>query len=40
MTNQQYFETTSYSYQLKAAKQELVAFRSGEVYVKMRAGTA
>lgn len=36
MNDQQYFLTTSLSYQLKAAKQELASFRSGEVYVKLR----
>lgn len=36
MTDQQYFLTTSLSYQLKAAKQELASFHSGEVYVKLR----
>lgn len=34
--DQQYFLTTSLSYQLKAAKQELASFRPGEVYVKLR----
>ena len=37
MNNQQYFLTTSLSYQLKAARQELADFRSGEVYQKLRA---
>lgn len=36
MNNQQYFQTTSLSYQLKAAQRELDAFRSGEAYVKLR----
>ena len=36
MNDQQYFLTTSLSYQLKAAKQELASFCSGEVYVKLR----
>ncbi len=36
MNNQQYFLTTSLSYQLKAARQELDSFRSGEIYVKLR----
>lgn len=36
MNDQQYFLTTSLRYQLKAARQELAAFRSGEVYVRMR----
>ena len=37
MNNQEYFLTTSLSYQLKAARQELAAFRSGEAYVNLRA---
>ena len=37
MNDQQYFMATSLSYQLKAAKQELASFRSGEAYVKLRA---
>ena len=37
MNNREYFLTTSLSYQLKAARQELAAFRSGEAYVKLRA---
>lgn len=37
MNDQQYFLTTSLSYQLKAARQELDSFRSGEAYVKLRA---
>ena len=37
MNDQQYFLTTSLSYQLKAARQELSAFRSGEAYQKLRA---
>lgn len=36
MNGQQYFLTTSLSYQLKAARQELSSFRSGEAYVKLR----
>ena len=36
MNNQQYFQTTSLSYQLKAVQRELDSFRSGEVYVKLR----
>lgn len=36
MNNQQYFQTTSLSYRLKAAQRELDAFRSGEAYVKLR----
>lgn len=36
MNNQEYFLTTSLSYQLKAARRELADFRSGEVYQKMR----
>ena len=37
MNNRQYFLITSLSYQLKAARQELASFRSGEAYVKLRA---
>ena len=37
MNDQQYFLTTSLSYQLKAARRELADFRSGEVYRKLRA---
>lgn len=37
MNDQQYFLTTSLSYQLKAAHRELADFRSGEVYQKLRA---
>ena len=37
MNDQQYFLTTSLSYQLRAARQELASFRSGEAYVKLRA---
>lgn len=37
MNNQQYFQTTSLSYRLKAAERELADFRSGEAYVKLRA---
>lgn len=37
MNDQQYFLTTSLSYQLKAAQRELSAFRSGEAYTKLRA---
>lgn len=37
MNDQQYFIATSLSYQLKAARQELAGFRSGEVYQKLRA---
>ena len=36
MNNQQYFLTTSLSYQLRAARQELSSFRKGEAYVKLR----
>ena len=36
MNDQQYFLTTSLSYQLKAAQRELSAFLSGEVYAKLR----
>ena len=36
MNDRQYFVTTSLSYQLKAARQELSAFRPGEAYVKLR----
>ena len=37
MNDQQYFLTTSLSYQLKAARRELADFRSGEAYRKLRA---
>ena len=37
MNDQQYFLTTSLSYQLKAARRELAGFRSGEIYQKLRA---
>ncbi len=33
MNNSQYFQTTSLSYQLKAAERELASFRSGDAYV-------
>ena len=36
MNNQQFFLNTSLSYQLRAARQELASFRSGEAYVKLR----
>ncbi len=36
MNNRQYFLTTSLSYRLRAAQQELSSFRSGEAYVKLR----
>lgn len=36
MNDQQYFLTTSLSYQLRAARQELASFREGEAYVKLR----
>lgn len=36
MNDQQYFLTTSLSYHLRAARQELASFRSGEVYTKLR----
>ena len=36
MNNQQFFLNTSLSYQLKAARQDLASFRSGEAYVKLR----
>ena len=36
MNDQQYFLTTSLSYQLKAAQRELSSFHSGEAYVKLR----
>lgn len=36
MNDQQYFLTTSLSYQLRAARQELASFRSGEAYIKLR----
>lgn len=37
VNDQQYFITTSLSYQLKAARRELESFRSGEIYQKLRA---
>ena len=37
MNDQQYFLITSLSYQLKALERELADFRSGEIYVKLRA---
>ena len=37
MNDQQYFLTTSLSYQLKAARRELAGFRSGGAYQKLRA---
>ena len=37
MNDQQYFLTTSLSYQLKAARRELADFRSGDIYQKLRA---
>lgn len=36
MNDQQHFLTTSLSYQLRAARQELASFRSGEAYTKLR----
>lgn len=36
MNDQQYFLTTSLSYQLKAARREVEDFRSGEIYQKLR----
>lgn len=36
MDDRQYFQTTSLSYQLKAAQRELALFRSGEAYTKLR----
>ena len=36
MNNQQFFLNTSLSYQLRAARQDLASFRSGEAYVKLR----
>ena len=36
MDDQQYFLTTSLSYRLRAAQQELSSFRSGDAYVKLR----
>lgn len=36
MNDQEYFLTTSLSYQLRAARRELAAFRSGDIYQKMR----
>lgn len=37
MNDQQYFQSTSLSYRLKAAERELEALCSGEAYVKLRA---
>ena len=37
MNGRQYFLTTSLSYQLKAAQQELSSFRSGDAYTRLRA---
>ncbi len=37
MHDKEYFLTTSLSYQLQAARQELADFRSGEIYRKLRA---
>lgn len=37
MNDQQYFQATSLSYQLKAAQKELALFRCGEAYTKLRA---
>lgn len=37
MNDREYFLTTSLSYQLRAARRELAAFRSGEAYQKLRA---
>ena len=37
MNNREYFLTTSLSYRLRAAQRELAAFRSGEIYVTLRA---
>ena len=37
MHDQEYFLTTSLSYQLQAARRELADFRSGEIYQKLRA---
>ena len=36
MNDQEYFQTTSLSYQLKAARRELEALKSGEAFRKMR----
>lgn len=36
MKDREYFLTTSLSYHLRAAQQELASFRSGEAYVKLR----
>ena len=36
MNDQQYFQTTSLAYQLKAAQRELASFWSGEVYGKLK----
>lgn len=37
MNDREYFQTTSLSYQLQAARRELAGFRSGEAYQKLRA---
>ena len=37
MNDRQYFLTTSLSYRLKAAQQELSSFRSGDAYTRLRA---
>ena len=37
MNDREYFQTTSLSYQLQAARRELASFRSGEAYQKLRA---
>lgn len=36
MNDREYFLTTSLSYRLRSAEQELASFRSGEAYVKLR----
>ena len=36
MNDREYFLTTSLSYRLRVAEQELASFRSGEAYVKLR----
>ena len=37
MNNREYFQATSSSYELQAARRELAGFRSGEAYQKLRA---
>ncbi len=37
MNDREYFQATSLSYELQAARRELAGFRSGEAYQKLRA---